>query len=189
MATTFRSLLAIAACGLLAACAGLGGSVAGGDAGERRPSGTRVTRSHLGGEFTRGEVAVEPRFALQAAGGVYQPGFAAAVAAELGRLGYAPAANLAASEFVATVDVATGTGAVLSARIPQSTGVAAFPNAVETQLAVQLKRRSDGSILWEGRARAPSRASRTVTAGTVQSLARAMFRDFPGETGVTVNVR
>ena len=188
MAIIFRAALVASATGLLAAC-GTSGS------GDATPTlrGTNVTRIHLEAEIARGEVAVEPRFATQAVGGVYQPGYATAVVGELRTLGFTPSATPATSEFVATVDVATGTMATLKARTP-ATGMApaataADPNAVASQLAVQLKRRSDGSIVWEGQAQTAARAGAAPTVSTVQRLARALFRDFPGESGRTINVR
>lgn len=188
MAMTFRAALAAGALALLAAC-----STVDGDAGAPSFRGTNVTRFHLGSSIAPGEVAVEPRFATQAAGGVYQPSYATAVAGELRTLGFMPAATPATSEFVATVDVATGTMAALKARAP-ATGMApesmtADPNLIASQLAVQLKRRSDGSIVWEGQAQTAARAGATPSASTVQRLARAMFRDFPGESRRTINVR
>lgn len=188
MATTFRTALAAGALGLVAACSTSGA----GDAGPTL-RGTNVTRIHLGSEIARGEVAVEPRFATQAAGGVYQPAYAAAVAGELRTLGFTPSATPATSEFVATVDVATATIAALKARTPATgttpAGAAADPNIVASQLAVQLRRRSDGSIVWEGQAQTAARAGAAPSTSTVQRLARALFRDFPGESGRTINVR
>lgn len=183
MAMSFRILAATAALALVAGC-----STVGGDGPSER--GTSVTRIHLGGVIARGEVSVEPRFTTQAAGGVYEPAFGTTVADELRTLGFTPAANPAASEFVATVDVATATGAALAARAP-ATGAseAAVSANVATQLAVQLKRRSDGSIVWEGRARQAARADAVASAATVRKLARAMFRDFPGESGRTILIR
>lgn len=183
MATTFRLTAILAGLAMTAGCAGVG--VGTGGSGSR---GTSVTRTHLGGVATRGEVSVEPRFEIQAAGGVYQPGFGASVANELRALGFAPAATPAASEFVATVDVATGTQTALYARVPGVGATPAAPTADAAQLAVQLKRRSDGSIVWEGRALRASRAGQAPSDSTVRSLARALFRDFPGETGRTVIV-
>lgn len=186
MAMTYRSIAGIAGLALLGACA----TPSGGDDAGQRFSGTNVTRIHLGTAIARGEVAVEPRFETQAAGGVYDPAFADAVAGELRKLGFAPAATPAGSEFVATVDVAVGTIAALSARTPAasvSAVTAATPDAVATQLAVQLKRRSDGSIVWEGRAQSAARGA--PNAGAVRRLATALFRDFPGESGRTINVR
>lgn len=184
MAITFR-IAVLAGFALISAC----GTVGAGDGQSAR--GIGVTRFHLGGQIARGEVAVEPRFATQAAGGVYLPAFAGTIASELRTLGFTSAATPATSEFVATVDVATGTRVALAARAPAAARAAApaNPNATATQLAVQLKRRSDGSIIWEGRAQAAARASSTASAATVQKLARALFRDFPGESGRTINVR
>ena len=54
-----------------------------------------------------------------------------------------------------------------------------------TTVAVQIKRQSDGTQIWEGR------ASKTATAGSqgatltwaVPVLSEALFRDFPGTPG------
>ncbi len=185
MAMTFRNAAVIAVAALLAACGTTGGT-------SQRSSGTSVTRFHLGSEIARGEVSVEPRFTTPAAGGVYEPGFGASIGNELATLGFKPAATPATSEFIATVDVATNTMLALQARAPGSpaiAGVVARPTAVATQLAVQLKRRSDGSIIWEGRAQSPARTGAVASSSDVQKLARALFKDFPGESGRTISVR
>jgi len=183
MAMSFRAFAATAALALVAGCSTGGG-------GGQAERGISVTRNHLGGVMARGEVSVEPRFTMQAAGGVYQTGFGTTVADELRTLGFTPAANPTASEFVATVDVATGTGAALAARAPATgTSEAAVSANVATQLAVQLKRRCDGSIVWEGRAREPARVNSVASVATVRKLARAMFQGFPGESGRTILVR
>lgn len=193
MAMTFRA--SFAAVAALATLGGLGAcsTVSGGDDAAPALRGTNVTRIHLGSEIARGEVAVEPRFAVQAAGGVYEPAFATSVADELRTLGFLPAATPGASEFVATVDVATGTMTALRARAPAQAaaapGGATMADTVATQLAVQLKRRSDGSIVWEGHAQSAARAGTVPGAAVVGRLARALFRDFPGESGRTTNVR
>lgn len=183
MTMSFRIPCAIAALALVAGCSTVGGG------GMPTQRGTSVTRIHLGGEIVRGQVAVEPRFTTQAVGGVYEPGFGVTVANELRTLGFAPAANPAASEFIATVDVATGTGPALAGRAPAMPGETMAAAGDSTQLAVQLKRRSDGSIVWEGRARAPARAGTVPSTRTVQTLARALFKDFPGESGRTILVQ
>lgn len=58
--------------------------------------------------------------------------------------------------------------------------------AVDTAagLDVKLRRRADASIVWEGRA-VPADPAR-ADAG---KLARALFKDFPGQSGVTITVR
>lgn len=187
MTMTFRAWSALGVLALLGACSTVEGS-----GGRRAAGGMSVTRFHLGGEIARGTIAVEPRFETQAAGGVYQPAFAASVANELRTLGFTPAPAGSTSEFVATVDVATGTAVALAARAPGSpvaAGEQVDPATVGTQLAVQLKRRSDGSIVWQGRARMPAKANAVASAANVQTLARALFRDFPGESGRTITAR
>lgn len=182
---TFRNAAVIAGAALLAACGTTGGT-------GQRSSGTSVTRFHLGSEIARGEVSVEPRFTTPAAGGVYEPGFGASIGSELAALGFKPAVTPATSEFIATVDVATNTMLALQARAPGSPAIAAVvarPSAVATQLAVQLKRRSDGSLVWDGRAQIPAAAGAVPTPAQVATMARALFRDFPGESGRTISVR
>lgn len=59
------------------------------------------------------------------------------------------------------------------------------------QLALQIKRRSDNSVIWEGRAVqeiASSAAGSNLTAA-VPVLSRALFSGFPGPSGQTVRVR
>jgi hypothetical protein len=62
---------------------------------------------------------------------------------------------------------------------------------VGTRMQVQIKRRSDGSTIWEGRAM--TEASGTSAAASPQAavtkLAHALFTGFPGESGRTVTVK
>lgn len=60
-----------------------------------------------------------------------------------------------------------------------------------TELAVQIKRRSDGTVVWEGRARtaAPETAAAAQADIAAHKLASALFRGFPGESGRTITVR
>ena len=64
-------------------------------------------------------------------------------------------------------------------------------DANSTQLEVRLMRRSDRSVIWEGRAEEVNRGQTSpeqrITA--VQRLASALFRDFPGESGRTIRLR
>ena len=68
---------------------------------------------------------------------------------------------------------------------------AGAPGAVATRLEVRIKRRSDGTVFWEGRSlmNTTGGASATDRAAIVQNLARAMFQDFPGESGRTISTR
>jgi hypothetical protein len=60
-------------------------------------------------------------------------------------------------------------------------------DAMATMLEVRIKRRSDGSVIWEGRALADDGGS--DPAAVVERLAGALFRDFPGESGRTIRTR
>ena len=62
---------------------------------------------------------------------------------------------------------------------------------VGTRIQVQIKRRSDGSTVWEGRAmtEAPGSSPAASPLAAVQKLAHALFAGFPGESGRTVTVK
>jgi hypothetical protein len=139
---------------LAAGCASMNSGGAGGASAAGGAMGTaEVTRFHLGNNPARGEIAIEP---LQGGG----PGFglaAQAVQRELTQLGWTVVTGNNRSEQVALV------------------------RAAQSELAVRLQRRSDGTAIWEGRAQAPAMAP--------DRLARALFQGFPGESGRTIRVR
>ena len=58
-------------------------------------------------------------------------------------------------------------------------------------LAVQIKRRSEGTVIWEGRAETAAAAGTPAAdpTTTVRTLAAALFKDFPGKSGQTVTVK
>lgn len=58
-------------------------------------------------------------------------------------------------------------------------------DSVVTRLSVQLRERAGGRVVWEGRAEGESAVS---DAASVDRLADALFRDFPGESGRTISV-
>jgi hypothetical protein len=60
-----------------------------------------------------------------------------------------------------------------------------------TLLEVGIRRRSDATVFWEGRAVSEARTGSAEAASTaaVERLAGALFRDFPGESGRTIRVR
>ncbi len=175
------------------------------------PSPARVTRFHLGQPIAPAEIAVEPRPGLDPQSLEFRS-YADAVASELARLGFRQAASVGRSELVAVVDVARmsregpprespfriGIG---GASFGGSTGVGggvSFPvgkarssEVVGTQLAVQIKRRSEGTIIWEGRASAEARGDTPAAdpQASVTRLAHALFAGFPGESGRTITVK
>ncbi|MCW3837511.1 DUF4136 domain-containing protein [Sphingomonas canadensis] len=193
-------IIALAAAALLSACASTGAI---------RSGPVEVTRYHLGAAVVPGSVAVTTAGAFA---GVSPEDalYTGAVAAELGRAGYSPVAG-ESSEFIALVSYSRIARGQVRERPPLTIGIGAgsFGGNVgvgadasfgiggktrevyATELVVQLKRRSDGTILWEGRAIAE--AAGTAPAGqpgaVAQRLAAALFRGFPGESGITITVK
>lgn len=172
----------------------------------------QVTRFHLGQPLAAGEVAVESRDPTQTNSLEFRT-WAEAVSAQLARRGFRLAPGVARSELVAVIDVVQGSreelaggGSPVSIGIGggsfgRSVGVGggiSFPigkprsrELLMTQLSVQLKRRSDGTVIWEGRARTEARAGTPYAepAATARRLVDALFEDFPGESGKTVTVK
>lgn len=170
-----------------------------------------VTRFHLGQQIARSSVFVTPANPAQAASLEFRT-YAVAVGDELRQLGFAPAASLAQAELVGVLDVGQTTRESLSRGSGLSVGIGGGtfgrnvgigggvtipigerkPNDIAvSMLSFQLKRRSDNSVIWEGRAMTEGRAGSPAGAlGTVvPTLADALFRDFPGPSGQTVRVR
>lgn len=170
-----------------------------------------VTRFHLDQPIAPGELAVEPRDHAADESLEFSV-YADAVRAALGRFGFRAAPDLAASELVAVVDVRSGAREALPRRSPLSIGIGggsfgggvgigggvSFPigkaksgEMIATQLSVQLKRRSEGTVVWEGRARGEARVGTPY--GTPRAmagrLADALFKGFPGESGRTITVQ
>lgn len=172
---------------------------------------TRVTRFHLDQPIARGELAVEPLVPADKGSLEYQT-YASIVGAELARIGFTEAPGLKQSEQVAVISVERGSRETMGQRSPVSVGVGggtgsygggvglgiSFPigkkrsnEIVMTRLSVQLKRRSEGTVIWEGRAETASPAASKAAdpAATVRVLAAALFKDFPGVSGRTVTVK
>jgi hypothetical protein len=172
---------------------------------------TQVTRFHLDQPIARGTITVEPLIPADRGSLEFQT-YASAVGAELARIGFTEAPGLARSEQVAVIAVERGTRETMgrSSGITLGLGGASYgggvgvgggisfplgrrrPNELTvTRLVVQIKRRSDSSVIWEGRAQTAANAGSATAdpAATVRTLAAAMFRDFPGESGRTVTVK
>ncbi len=179
----------------------------------------RVTRFHLGQPIAPGAIAVEPRDPSLAKDLEFL-NYAHSVALELYRLNFTVAPDLAKSEIVAVTDVqrtwrpsgeargssfsiglggATGGGGWRGGGTSVGLGGAvSFPIGkpkqrmdVLTQLSVQIKRRSDGTVIWEGRAESLARdgTPQASPQAAVARLASALFRDFPGVSGQTISVK
>lgn len=203
MKAVFLRGCAIAMAASLGACTG---SPFGGG-----PAPVETTRFHLNQPLAKASIAVEPvdaadrntlEFSHQRA----------AVERQLARLGWTVVPGGAASEQIALIDVEQGSRAALAQRSPVTIGIGGSTGGwrsgiggginfglggggsrelVGTMLEVSLRRRSDQSVFWEGRAQTEARAGTPAADPryTVERLAEALFRDFPGESGRTISVR
>lgn len=199
MSKPYLRVAAIAAAALLASCAGT--------ASQRAD----VTRFHLGQPVARSSIFVTPANPADASSLEFRT-YAGAVTEELRQAGFAPAPTLAQAEIVAVLGARQTTREALSDGSGLSVGIGGGtfgrnvglggslsipvgkrrPNEIAvSMIELQLKRRSDNSVIWEGRAMTEARAgSQAAALGTVvPSLADALLRDFPGPSGQTVRVK
>lgn len=178
---------------------------------------TEVVRYHLGDQIDRGTVAVQP---LQTgAPNLEFQSYAGTVQAELARIGYTPAAAGALPDFIALVDFHAVPQVGPPHRSPVSIGIGgggysgggyrggggvglgggvSFPvghgrrdAVLVSNLSVTIKRRSDQTALWEGKAQGVVDARKPDATPPVQAqrLAAAVFSGFPGESGRTIEVK
>jgi hypothetical protein len=183
----------IALAALLASCS-TGGSGGGG----ARTEGMDVARFHLGEQVARAQIAIEP-FDRADSNSPDFPVYAAAVERELTRLGWTVVRTVGQSEQVALIDVTQGSREAVAAQTSARVGRGIAPSPakgssagiVATLLEVGIKRRSDGTLFWEGRAvgEARSGTAEAAPAAAAERLATALFRDFPGESGRTIRIR
>jgi len=171
--------------------------------------GVQVTRFHLNQPIATGQISVEPMMAVDRGSPEFQT-YASIVGSELARIGFSEAPGLAKSEQVAVIQVdrmffdgppkssfSIGIGGGSygwhgGAGGSVGTTFAGKPTQnVATRLIVQIKRRSDGTTIWEGRAETSGRFGRPETqpAAAVERLASAMFEGFPGVSGRTISVK
>lgn len=198
MKKTLSRAVAIAGLGLLAACQTSGGV----------QRGTQVTRFHLNQQIPVQAIAIEPGESSDA-GSLEFRTYADIVAEQLSRIGFARSVDIAASEMVAVVDVERATRATPPRGSPISIGIGGGSfgrnlgvglgtsvgvggsrggDVEVTQLWVALKRRSEGTTVWEGRAIRESLPGAEDPAAIVRRLAESLFQDFPGESGTTITV-
>ena len=171
-----------------------------------------VTRYHLGLPMTeRTTITIEPMTGAAQISPEYQL-YADAVQGELERLGYVRSTSDMASGYIAAVSFTRTSRGAFKDRPPVSIGLGgggysggrrgggvglggglSFGIGGKTrelftsELWVQLRRRSDNTTVWEGRARTDSAGDQPVD--TAGKLAGALFKGFPGESGVTITVK
>ena len=205
MKALFARTCALALTASLAACASNPAS-----------RGVEVTRFHLGQQpIARGQIAVEPVSPAEA-GTIEFRTHAAPVAQQLAQLGWNVVGTVGQSEQVATVHVergargnlgrrgsavnvgvgghtggwGSGLGVGLGVGLGSLLGGGGCDDVVGTLMEVRIKRRSEGTVFWEGRAvtEACAGSPEAQPSFATQKLAEALFRDFPGESGRTIRV-
>ena len=169
-----------------------------------------VTRFHMGDQTARGSIAVEP-LSLSDEPSIEYRTYAAAVGRELQRIGFTEQ-SVGNSQFIASVNYMRGLRDTIGGgRSPVSVGVGGATGSygsgvglgiginlsgppkpiLVTQLNVQIRRRSDRSVIWEGRAvtEAKEGSSAAQPGIAASKLAQALFKDFPGVSGQTIKVK
>ena len=168
-----------------------------------------VTRYHLGSAIPPGSVSVEPIPSGPHAGPEFDT-YSGPVGAELARLGFAamPGPD---STYVAAVSLTRTFRGTVRERPPVTIGLGGSSygsgvgvggglsfgiggkrrNVIVSDLGLQLKRRSDGGVVWEGHAvtEALQGTEANQPAAVATRLAHALFQGFPGESGVTITVK
>jgi hypothetical protein len=203
--TKHLTLLALAA-----ALAGCASTTAGGGRGGP----TEVTRYHLGQPIAPAAIAIEPAMKADANEMEFQT-YSDAVAGELARLGFQPAPRDSAPPLIASVSfkrsvigevrkrpaftIGLGGGSFSGGRrggvglgggVSTGIGGGQVRSVYAVEVGVQIRRRSDGTSLWEGRASRQEIAHKPGTddPSTADVIAAALFKGFPGESGITPTV-
>lgn len=175
------------------------------------PSGTEVTRFHLGAPIARSTISLVPNDANQSFGLEYRS-YADAVATELARQNFIPVGNDPTSAYIGTISIGQvdrrgatrssgfsiglgggsfGRGGGIGGGVSLPVGGRSRTDVIRANtLALQIRRRADGSIVWEGRATAEADTRRAESAlpNAIPGLAHALLADFPGAPGQTVHV-
>jgi hypothetical protein len=173
------------------------------------PQPSEVTRFHLNQPIARGQIAIEP-FNQRDAGSIEFRDYADAVSRQLAANGWTVVAS-GQAEQVALVDFAQGSRDDVVKRSPVTIGLGGATggwssgvgggisfglgggsgSTTASMMEVSIKRRSDGTVIWEGRARTEADARRPESSPSVAAdkLAAALFQGFPGESGRTITVK
>lgn len=175
----------------------------------------QVTRFHLGAPLERGTLTVEPAPG-GAPGSLEFQTYAAAVQSQLLNQGFTAPATGNSGQYVAVLGVNRDTREGPPRRSPFTIGIGgggysggygggvglgggvSFPIGkarsraiIGTEMSVQIRRRSDNTVIWEGRAQtqADERAPAAQADQAAGKLAHALFLGFPGESGRSITVK
>ncbi len=169
-----------------------------------------VTRYHLGAPVTRGTFVVEATSGAMTVSAEYQT-YADAVGRAMQQLGFTPAPTGTTSDYIAAVSFTRASRGEVPQRSPVSIGIGGGSGGyggglgvgggigfglgggskelIVSELAVQIRRRSDATTVWEGRAQTQGIGIDANQPGpTADRLANALFQGFPGESGITITV-
>lgn len=162
-----------------------------------------VTRFHLNNEIARGGVQVQGDSSLESVAHV------AAVTQAMGKIGFTDAGAVGNPVYVAKLthsrltreqakrspfSIGIGGGSIgrnVGIGVGTSIGIGGgVQQIIVTRLSVQLMRRTDQQVVWEGRAEteAPAKAPASQPGLAAEKLANALFKDFPGVSGTTIRV-
>lgn len=168
-----------------------------------------VTRYHLSQPIPAGTVAVQP-----VPGGAAGPEaqlYLDAVAATMGGMGFTTSPDSTKADYLATVDFRRTDRGQVRTRPPVTIGIGggSYGGGVgvgaggsvgigsktktiyASELSVQLRRRGDNTVIWEGKAMTETlgAADGTQPADTATKLSNALFKGFPGQSGITITVK
>lgn len=171
-----------------------------------------VTRFHVGNPPVSGSVAVMEMTGNPDVGLEFRT-YATAVGRELQRVGFSETSGTT-SDYIATVGfrrdfrptgpdrsgrpVSVGVGGGVGSGGYSGLGVGIGINlsgkpkdVVTTELQVQLRRRSDSTVIWEGRATNSAREGTPAAQPGMAAakLASALIGGYPGESGRTITVK
>ncbi|WP_336957827.1 DUF4136 domain-containing protein [Sphingobium aquiterrae] len=170
-----------------------------------------VTRFHTGAPATSGTFTVEEMIGNPDVSLEFRT-YAAAVSQQLQAVGFS-AGDAKSSDVIASVAFRRGfrpsgidrSGKPVSVGVGGSTGsygsglgigiginLSGKPkDIVSTEMSVRIKRRSDGAVIWEGRALTEAKEGTPASQpGLVAGkLAQALFKDYPGQSGQTIRVK
>lgn len=178
-------------------------------------TGIDVKRFHLDAPIARDTIAVIAATPAETASLEFGT-YAGAVANELRAAGFTPAPFGPQVAYVATVTISQNVAVGPRRQSPLSVGIGgggfsggrhgggiglgggvsfpvgkSSPNAVELdRLSIQIKRRSDSSLIWEGSATTTidTRSKQSSLANAVPAMARALLAGFPGVSGRSEHV-
>jgi hypothetical protein len=151
------------------------------------PPQTEAFRAHPDQPIVAAPIAIAPSNLARADDPLVSAAVAA-VGSELGALGYSPVTDVGQAELLGSVNMSTGTASELVANAPDGLRRTTTlpPMAPSTGLVVEIRHRSDGSLLWQGRAATFRPAPNGDPATLAGPLAHALFLGFPGQSGRTI---